>query len=104
MTSMLRLVRPRMLFLLTALMASPAGGEPTACAGDCDGDGIVTVAELIEAASIVLDGRSPESCPAADADQSGTVDVNELVLAVTRALNGCPTEEDGAVFTIRACA
>jgi hypothetical protein len=62
---------------------------PPACTGDCNGDGAVSVDELISAVNIAL-GTSPLSaCPAADRNGDGNVGVEELVLGVTRALSGC---------------
>jgi hypothetical protein len=89
---------------------SPAGETPTptstvgpsTCRGDCDGDGAVTVDELILAVAIAFGTRPVEDCPSADANSSGTIDVSELVLAVQQALEGCPLE--GALFVVRACA
>lgn len=75
---------------------------PSLCSGDCDGDGSVTVDELVTIADIALAARPLEDCAAADVDSSQTIDVGELLLAVRRALEGCPAE--GAVFKIRACA
>jgi hypothetical protein len=73
------------------------------CAGDCDGDGEVTVNELVTAVGIGLAVRPIEACPPADVDSSGTVEVGELVRAVRAALEGCPSDS-GALFLIRACA
>ncbi|MEO8602790.1 MAG: hypothetical protein ABI629_09455, partial [bacterium] len=67
--------------------ATPA---PQACVGDCDGDGRVSIAELLSAVRIPL-GDPPDTCPAADADGDGTVGINELIAAVNNALNGCPS-------------
>ncbi len=58
------------------------------CAGDCDGDGEVSVAELIRGVRIAL-GESDASCTAFDTDEDGEVTVNELVSAVRAALDGC---------------
>ncbi len=62
---------------------------PIACHGDCDGDGQVTIAELIRAVTIALETADVSVCPAVDADGDGTVTVNELILAVLKALGGC---------------
>lgn len=59
-----------------------------ACAGDCDDDGQVTVAELTLAVRDAL-GLAEDSCGAADRDGDGTVTVDELVAAVSAALDGC---------------
>ena len=61
-----------------------------ACHGDCDGDGRVSVAELVLAVNIALGARPVESCAAADRNGDGEVRINELIEAVSRALSGCP--------------
>ena len=59
------------------------------CLGDCSGDGIVTVNELVRGVNIAL-GTSPlTDCPSFDRDGSAQVTVNELVQAVSNALAGC---------------
>ena len=61
-----------------------------ACVGDCNGDGTVTVDELLAAVNIAL-GTSPvEQCVAFDANGDGAVTVNEILAGVNNALNGCP--------------
>ncbi len=59
------------------------------CNGDCDGDGQVTVAELIRIVRIGLDLQPVSDCPAADRNDDGAVAIAELIAAVNRALNGC---------------
>jgi FG-GAP-like repeat len=58
------------------------------CGGDCNGDGSVSVSELVTGVGIAL-GGDPTACPEIDADQSGSVDVSELVGAVGNSLTGC---------------
>ncbi len=65
-----------------------AGAPP--CPGDCNGDGTVTVDELITGVGIALGNLPLTACPAFDQDNDGEVSVNELVDAVNAALNGCP--------------
>ena len=60
-----------------------------ACAGDCNGDGMVTVNELILGVNIALGSQPASVCTAMDTDGNGMVTINELIAAVTRALNGC---------------
>ena len=79
---------------VTAPEATPTASAATAtvsptCAGDCDGDGAVSVSELITAVNIALDSRAPTACPAIDTNANGQVTVDELVRAVANALNGC---------------
>jgi len=59
------------------------------CAGDCGGDGEVSIADAITAVAIALGARPAVDCAAADADADGSVTINELVAAVRAALMGC---------------
>jgi hypothetical protein len=62
-----------------------------ACVGDCDGDRIVMVNELVRGVGILLGAQPVSACPAFDADRDGSVAVNELVAGVGNALAGCRT-------------
>lgn len=64
-----------------------------ACAGDCGGDGQVTVDELVQGVNIALDNTPLSQCPVFDSSGDGQVTINELISAVNSALNGC-----GGVF------
>lgn len=59
------------------------------CAGDCDGNGSVTIDELVAGIGLALDGAAPDTCPALDHDADGRIFVDELLRAVTSALSGC---------------
>ncbi len=59
------------------------------CAGDCNGDGRVTVSELVLAVLVGLGERDVAHCQAADPDGDGTVAIDELILAVRATLDGC---------------
>ena len=75
----------------TATPPATASHTPAApaCIGDCNGDGEVTVNELITGVNIAL-GNSPISaCPAFDGDGDGEVSIAELIGAVNAALGGC---------------
>lgn len=78
--------------------ATPSAGEPTAsptpsptpaCVGDCDGDGMVTVADLVRGVNIVLGLLPLSACPELDRDHDGTVTIADLIAAVDAALSGC---------------
>jgi hypothetical protein len=60
-----------------------------ACAGDCDGSGMVMVSELVRGVNIALGMATVGSCPAFDLDGSGGVAINELIAGVNDALSGC---------------
>ena len=59
------------------------------CAGDCNGDGDVTVDEIITLLNIALGTRPVGDCLAGDLGGDGTITVDEIVTAVNRALAGC---------------
>lgn len=71
----------------TSFQATPTAGVP--CVGDCDGDGTVTVDEIVTAVNIALGSRSIDDCPAADANGDNEVTVDEIIRAVNNALLGC---------------
>ncbi len=64
---------------------TPGGG----CVGDCSGDGMVVIGELISGVNIALGNSPVSSCPAFDVNGDGMVGINELIAAVNAALNGC---------------
>ena len=64
-------------------------GAAQACAGDCNGDGEVTVNELITMVNIALGNAQVSSCTAGDQNGDGTIAINEIIGAVNKALNGC---------------
>lgn len=59
------------------------------CAGDCNGNGSITVEELVLAVRIALDLEAVTACAAADRNCDGHVTVDEIVQAVNMALEGC---------------
>jgi subtilase family serine protease len=60
-----------------------------ACPGDCNGDGVVTIDEIVTGVNIALGATPLSQCPGLDANGDGVVTVDELLEAVSRALNGC---------------
>jgi len=67
------------------------GTPPTpSCVGDCNGDGMVAINELITGVNIALGSLPLSNCPAFDQNGNGMVGINELIAAVNNALNGCP--------------
>jgi len=72
------------LYLLLA--AAPARAQ---CVGDCDGNGMVEINNLILGVSVALDAQPVTACEAfADADNRVTI--SQLIRGVNNALNGCP--------------
>jgi hypothetical protein len=82
--------------LLAALLAgvavslNPGTTLAQTCAGDCNGDGKVSVDELVLGVNIALGDAGMSACANLDVDSSNRVEINELVLAVVDALDGCP--------------
>jgi sugar lactone lactonase YvrE len=86
-------LRTGLLLTLTLVLCDwfpgSAWAGATSCAGDCDGDGEVSIAELIRAIRIPLGEDPLDDCRNVDVDGNGTVAINELVSAVNNALQGC---------------
>jgi hypothetical protein len=62
---------------------------PNACVGDCNGDGEVTVNDLILGVNIALGNQPVSACPAFDPSGDGMVGIGELIQGVNNALDGC---------------
>jgi hypothetical protein len=63
------------------------------CVADCNGDGAVTINELLTAVGMALNTAAVQACPVVDGDDSGDVLVHELIAAVQAALEGCPPRQ-----------
>jgi hypothetical protein len=61
-----------------------------ACVGDCNGDGEVTIEELVSMVTIALGLQPTSGCTAGDATGDGEITIEEIISAVNNALNGCP--------------
>ena len=61
---------------------------PSACVGDCDGNGVVAINELILGVNIAL-GAAPDTACAAFTNADGMVDIAQLIKGVNNALGGC---------------
>jgi len=73
----------------TATATPTVTPPPASCPGDCDGNGVVIINELVSGVAAALD--RPSTCKSAcDLNHDGSVTVNELIAAVEAALNGCP--------------
>jgi hypothetical protein len=80
--------------VLTALTtAGSIDVTPTvpACSGDCDGDHIVAINELLIGVNIATGGAPISACAQFDSNGDHAVTVDELVSAVKNALSGCPS-------------
>jgi len=79
------------LFILAGVTPAEVRATGAAfCVGDCNGDGMVTVDELIRGINIALGTLSVDDCPVFDSSGEGMVTVDEIVTAVANGLNGCP--------------
>lgn len=70
------------------LVAQEASGAPV-CAGDCGGDGEVTVDEIVRLVNIALGAAPVDECTAGDGNGDGEITIDEIVAAVNKALAGC---------------
>ena len=65
------------------------GVGPTSCVGDCDGNQMVSVNELVTMVNIALDNEQVSSCMRGDPNGSDDIKIDEILTAVNNALNGC---------------
>jgi len=63
---------------------------PLPCAGDCNGDSVVTVDDLLTMVNVALEKVSVSMCPEGDVSGDNRITVDELLTAVNNALSGCP--------------
>jgi CSLREA domain-containing protein len=64
-------------------------GPPSACVGDCNGDGHVTVDEILTMVNIALGNEICSACGAANVCDDLVITVDEILTAVNNALNEC---------------
>ena len=81
--------RSKISFSRGTVTVEPGGGPM--CEGDCNGDNMVAINELIIGVNIALGNAPVGDCPSFDQNDSGQVEINELIGAVNNALNGCPS-------------
>ena len=73
---------------LTLAASGPCPAQQ--CVGDCNGDSVVRINELITGLNIELGGDALDACPAINCNRGGPlVYIDCLVIAVNNALNGC---------------
>jgi hypothetical protein len=63
-----------------------AGTLSPSCVGDCNGDGSVRIAELVQCVGAALGVSDLAGCSACDQDESGDVSIGELIRGVAIAL------------------
>ncbi len=69
----------------------PAIPAAAVCPGDCNGDGVVQVNEIVQGVAIALGQAPVGTCPSFDGDDDGAVSIAELLTAVNALLSGCST-------------
>lgn len=74
---------------LAMVAVGARGATAQGCPGDCNGDGMVTVSELILSVNIALGAAALDACRAIDPGGTGTVGVAQLIAAVGGALCAC---------------
>ncbi len=77
---------------------APCAGFLAPAAGDCNGDLVVKVDEVVTGVGIALGTIAPSLCRRADPDDSGSVSISELVVAVRALLE--PEMRDPAASTL----
>jgi hypothetical protein len=73
----------------TNMITIATNGPPPVCSGDCNGDGVVTVDEIVVIIQMALGERELGACLAADSTGDGAITVDEIIAAVDTALQGC---------------
>lgn len=74
-----------------APVPTPTPGTCGTCVGDCNGNCVVTVDELIIMVNIALDDNGTARCVAGDVNGDGHITINEIIAAVNNALTECPS-------------
>jgi hypothetical protein len=74
---------------LTATPTPTPTRTGTVCAGDCDENGEVTLAEIITGVNIALGVQPLELCLSLDSDNDEVVEIREPVAAVANLMQGC---------------
>jgi hypothetical protein len=84
-------VREWLAAVLGALLAVAASSVARAqtCPGDCNGDGVISVDEMIVAANIALGTLSLRACPSVDRNGDGVVGIDEALTTVGGGVTGC---------------
>ena len=67
--------------------------QAASCNGDCDGNGMVDVAELVAMVDIALGRKTMADCAAGDASRDGVIGVDDVVAAVRSLMTGCGTND-----------
>jgi len=71
------------------ILATTRAGATDACVGDCSGDRLVTVDELVRGVNIALGLVEADQCPAFECHPGSGVTIDCLLQGVRAALDGC---------------
>src|SRR5215831_19318179 len=72
-----------------AVLTSTARPAAATCFGDCNGDGRVTINEVIVMVDILLGLQPLSACAAGDRNHDGKITVDEVIADVAADLKGC---------------
>jgi hypothetical protein len=76
---------------VVAIVLATSGLGLADCVGDCNGDGSVTIDEVLRGVNIVLGSTALAECADLDRNGDSTVTIDEVLAAVVGALDGCDT-------------
>jgi hypothetical protein len=68
---------------------TPTETPTVACIGDCTGDGIVTIEDIVILINAAKTGGSAAACPNGDANGDSHITVDDILHALANALYGC---------------
>lgn len=95
--------RAALVALAAAWLFNASTAPAQTCVGDCNGDNMVAINELIIGVNIALGTTPLSECPSYDIDGNSTIGINELITAVNNALGSCngdPPDGTERVFVI----
>jgi len=67
---------------------------PTTCRGDCDGDGVVSISEVVRVVANALDSEGALAC-GADQTIDRCMSIDDVIGVVNASLVGCASAADG---------
>ncbi len=80
----------RIVLAVVLSVVGPLAARATGCPGDCNGDGAVTVDEIVTGVNVALGVMGLQVCPGFDGNGDGEVTVDEIIVGINAALLGCP--------------
>ncbi|MBI3786519.1 MAG: hypothetical protein HY270_24280, partial [Deltaproteobacteria bacterium] len=72
------------------LFAASPRAVSAACVGDCNGNGEITIDEIIKMVNIALGTAMLDTCSPGDGNGDGDITVDEIISAVSTSLSSCP--------------